>query len=303
MKESQSTSQSEFLTLRGRRIHVRCWQQDAAAPPLFLLHGWGDISATWQFVAEHLVAGWRVLAPDWRGFGLSQWNDDGYWFPDYVADLDALLQYYSPEAPARLVAHSMGGNVACLYAGLRPGRVAGLVNLEGIGMLDHTVEEATERYARWLDQVRDADGFRRYPDHAALAARLRRDNPRLSEAQAAFLASQLGEPVRGADGATEIRLAIDPAHRRINPVPYRLADAMAIWRHITAPVLWVTAEDSHVFKKFFDRESADYRQRLACFRDLRETLLRDCGHNMQHDQPLKVAQLVDEFFSSLERAP
>lgn len=298
MKESHS----EFLTLRGRRIHVRCWQDDPAAPPLFLLHGWGDISATWQFVAEHLAAGWRVLAPDWRGFGLSQWNDDGYWFPDYVADLDALLAHYSPEAPTRLVAHSMGGNVACLYAGLRPDRIAGLVNLEGVGMLDHAVEEAADRYARWLDQVREADDFRRYSDHAALAARLQRDNPRLSDAQAAFLAGQLGESVLRADGGSEIRLAIDPAHRRINPVPYRLADAMAIWRRITAPVLWVTADDSHLFKKFFARESADYRQRLACFRNLRETLLRDCGHNMQHDQPLKVAQLVDDFFSTRNRA-
>jgi pimeloyl-ACP methyl ester carboxylesterase len=33
---------------------------------------------------------WRVVAPDWRGFGLSEGNNDVYWFPDYIADLDAL---------------------------------------------------------------------------------------------------------------------------------------------------------------------------------------------------------------------
>lgn len=290
-------SQSEFLSLRGRRIHVRRWQDDPAAPLLVLLHGWGDISATWQFVVDHLAQGWRVLAPDWRGFGLSQWNNDSYWFPDYVADLDALLEHYSPAAPVRLVAHSMGGNVACLYAGLRPERVAGLVNLEGVGMIDHPVTEATERYARWLKQTHDARGFRVYPDHAALAARLQNDNPRLSGAQAAFLASHLGVEAVADDERREIRLAIDPCHRWVNPIPYRLQDVMAIWRQATAPVLWVTAADSHVFKKFFALDSEDYRQRVACFRDIREVTLADCAHNMQHDQPQRVAQLTDEFFA------
>ncbi len=45
---------------------------------------------------------------------------DGYWFPDYVADLDALLDHYAPDEPARLVGHSLGGNVVCAYAGARP---------------------------------------------------------------------------------------------------------------------------------------------------------------------------------------
>jgi len=290
-------SQSEFLSLRGRRIHVRCWQDDPTAPLLVMLHGWGDISATWQFVVDHLAQGWRVLAPDWRGFGLSQWNNDSYWFPDYVADLDALLEHYSPAAPVRLVAHSMGGNVACLYAGLRPERVAALVNLEGVGMIDHSLAEAAGRYARWLKQTHDARGFRVYPDHAALAARLQNDNPRLSGAQAAFLADHLGVEAVADDGQREIRLAIDPCHRWVNPIPYRLQDAMAIWRQATAPVLWVTAADSHVFKKFFALDSADYRQRVACFRDIREVTLADCAHNMQHDQPQEVAQLIDGFFT------
>jgi pimeloyl-ACP methyl ester carboxylesterase len=52
-----------------------------------------------------------------------------------------------------------------------------------------------------------------------------------------------------------------------------------------------------VFKKFFALDSEDYRQRVACFRDIREVTLADCAHNMQHDQPQKVAQLADEFFT------
>ncbi|AJP48889.1 hypothetical protein PG1C_11540 [Rugosibacter aromaticivorans] len=291
---------SKFLSLRGRHIHVRYWQDDPAAPLLVMLHGWGDISATWQFVVDALVRGWQVLAPDWRGFGLSQWNHDSYWFPDYVADLDALLEHCSPGTPVRLVAHSMGGNVACLYAGLRPERVAGLINLEGLGLPGRPATEAPAHYAQWLRQTRDVRGFRTYPDYAALAARLQNDNPRLSAAQAAFLAAHLGVEKATSDGQREIHLAIDPCHRWSNPIPYRLEEVMAIWRQVTAPVLWVTATESTAFKKLFAVDSADYRQRVACFQNIREVTLTDAGHNVQHDQPQKVAQLIDEFFLCTE---
>ncbi len=273
-------------------MHVRCWQDDTAAPLLVMLHGWGDVSATWQFVVDSLAQGWRVLAPDWRGFGLSQWNGDSYWFPDYVADLDALLEHYSPNAPARLVAHSMGGNVACLYAGLRPERVAGLVNLEGLGLPGRSPAEAPAQYAKWLLHTRDDQqkGFRSYPDYAALAARLQNDNPRLSLLWAEFLAASLGIEKTTSAGEPEIHLAIDPCHRWPNPVPYRVEEVMVIWRQVTAPVLWVTAAESYAIKQVFDVTSADYRQRVACFQQIREVMLPDAGHNMQHDQPQKVAQ-------------
>jgi len=298
-------SHSEFLSLRGRRVHVRCWPDDPSAPLLVMLHGWGDTSATWQFVVDSLAQGWRVLAPDWRGFGLSQWNGDSYWFPDYVADLDALLEHYSPNSPVRLVAHSMGGNVACLYAGLRPERVAGLVNLEGFGLPDCPATEAPIRYAKWLLQTRDVQGkgFRMYPDYAALAARLQNDNPRLSAARAEFLAAHLGVQKTGDNKQQGIHLAVDPCHRWPNPVPYRLAEAMAIWRQVTAPVLWVIAAESTTFKKYFDLKSADYRQHVECFRHIREVVLPDAGHNMQHDQPQKVAQWIDDFFTRGTIAP
>lgn len=118
-------SRSEFLAVRGRRYHLRIWGEDDA-PTLVVLHGWGDVSASFQFVVDELPGNWRVVAPDWRGFGLTQWNDGPYWFPDYLADLDALLEHYSPNEPARIVGHSMGAIVASLYAGVRPERIARL---------------------------------------------------------------------------------------------------------------------------------------------------------------------------------
>ncbi len=284
-------SRSEFLTIRGRRLHVRLWGSDTA-PMLVLLHGWCDVSASWQFVVDALEKDWRIVAPDWRGFGLSQWNNDVYWFPDYIADLDAVLLHYSPTEPVRLVGHSLGGNAACIYAGIRPERIGRLLNLEGLGLRRYQAEEAPERYANWLDQLRDTPSFRSYPDRAAFAARLQKENPRLGDDKACFLAAHLGED----DGAGGIRLAADPYHRWVNPIIYRVEEAMALWRRVTAPVLWVTAADSFVFKQLVVVDSADYRERIACFRDIREVAVEDCGHNLQHDQPERVARLIEEFF-------
>jgi pimeloyl-ACP methyl ester carboxylesterase len=140
-----------------------------ASPQLFLLHGWCDVSASWQFVVDALAGDWRIVAPDWRGFGLSEWNNDVYWFPDYIADLDALLHHYSPDesgAPGRPQPRRQRGLSFIRESGRRAWRK--LVNLEGLGLRRYTPDEAPGRYANWLDQLRDTPAFRSYPDRAGL---------------------------------------------------------------------------------------------------------------------------------------
>ena len=94
------------------------------APTLFMLHGWMDVSASFQFVVDALAGDWQVIAPDARGFGLSDWpvarqGGGHYWFHEYLGDLDALVDHYAPAGEVNLVGHSMGANVVCLYAGAR----------------------------------------------------------------------------------------------------------------------------------------------------------------------------------------
>ena len=216
---------SEFLDVRGRRIHVRIWGP-AAAPPLFLLHGWMDVSASFQFLVDALQREWRVIAPDWRGFGLSQWNHDAYWFPDYIADLDVLLNHYSPDRPAHLVGHSLGGNAACLYAGICPERVASVATLEGFGLYVGSLTDAPDRYRKWLDQLRAGPASNRYADRAEFAARLQRGNSRLKQAQADFLALHLGQEAED----RSIVVAADPHHKLLGPTVYHLEDSQACWR-------------------------------------------------------------------------
>lgn len=284
--------ESLFIEARGLRHHVRRWSAEGpATQTVILLHGWMDCSASFQFVVDCLPASWNLLAPDWRGFGLSERSGaDCYWFPDYLADLDALLDALVPEGTVDLVAHSMGGNIATLYAGVRPSRVRRLVNLEGVGLPETRADQAPERYRDWLDELKAGARLADYPSREAVAARLMKNNPRLRAEQAAFLALHWGvETPQG-----RFALAADPAHRLVNPVLYRLEEVLAVWRQIEAQVLWVLSEHAGSWHAFV-REPA-YRERLAAIRRLRETTIAGAGHMMHHDQPEALARLIEEFF-------
>lgn len=271
------------------RYHVRRWGTPGA-PRLFVVHGWMDSSASFQFMVDALKADWDIIAPDWRGYGLSQRQQRPYWFAEYLGDLDALLGHYSPDEPVRLVGHSMGGNIASLYAGVRPQRVSRLANLEGFGLQPTSPEEAPERYAKWLDQLRAGASLRRHAGREALAERLRKENPRLTTERSLFLVDHMGEAV---EGGWQVRA--DAHHRMVNPVLYRIEEAMACWRRVTAPVLWVAGAQSPLLAKF-DANEAHYRARIACFATLSEARLDDAGHMLQHDQPEKLADLLEAFF-------
>jgi len=284
-------SESLFVPVRGLRYHCRCWGA-ADAPKLFMMHGWMDVSASFQFLVDSLRGDWRVIAPDWRGFGLTEWTrGSSYWFPDYFADLDGLLEHFHPGEPATLVGHSMGGNVAAMYAGIRPERVAKLVDLEGLGLAGAGPGKAPGRYARWLDELtREAPGFRDYDTFESLAERLRGNNSRLSHERALFLARHWGRAKP--DGRVE--LASDPAHKLVNPVLYRVEEAMACWRKATARVLWVEGAESKA-SEFLKVSSADLAERKQCFEKLTERVIPEAGHMLHHDQPERLASVIEEF--------
>lgn len=285
-------SASHFLQIRGLRYHVRRWAVPGA-PKMVLLHGWMDVSASFQFLVDALKDDWDVYAPDWRGYGLTEWGrSDCYWFPDYIADLDFLLQEIDSEKPVNLVGHSLGGNVAALYAGVRPDRVARFANLEGFGMAPTRSEQAPKRYARWLEELRDPPAFRPYESFSELAARLQASNKKLTLDKAEFLARHWGKEVEGKG----VVLRSDPAHKIVNPVLYRYEEVRACWQEVTAPVLWVDAAESETLKRL-KLSAVDLAERRAAFRDLRHVTVPDAGHMLHHDQPQAVARLLEEFLA------
>ena len=288
-------SRSEFHPVRGLRYHVRIWDPVPDRPldgTLVLLHGWMDVSASFQFLVDAFARNWRVIAPDWRGFGLTDRpGADSYWFPDYLADLDILLDALLPEQPVDLVAHSMGGNAATLYAGVRPHRVRRLVNLEGLGMQATRPEQAPGRYARWIDEIKHGARLRDYGSRAEVAERLVQNNPRLTPDKAAFLAEHWALPT--ADG--RFQLAGDPAHKIVNAQLYRVEEVLACWRAVSADVLLVVANKSERWHAFLHTE--EFRLRKLALRSLRTEIVDGAGHMLHHDQPEAVARLVEDFIA------
>jgi pimeloyl-ACP methyl ester carboxylesterase len=286
-------SRSQFLSLRGLRHHVRTWDADPArecAGTLVLLHGWMDVSASFQFVVDAFARNWRVFAPDWRGYGLTDRTQaDCYWFPDYLGDLDQLLDALVPDEPALLVGHSMGGNVATLYAGVRPDRVRKLVNLEGMGLPATRADEAPARYARWLDELKQPQSIRDYASREEAAQRLLDKDPRLAPGFAAFLAEHWVRPA--VDGRLEV--AGDPAHKVVNPTLYRVDEVLACWREVRAAVLLVYSGASDRWHAFV--QTPEYQERLRALRSLATARIEDSGHMLHHDQPAEVARLIEEF--------
>jgi pimeloyl-ACP methyl ester carboxylesterase len=281
----------EHIQVRSLRIGVRRWGC-ADAPRLFFLHGWMDSSPTFQFLVDALQGAWQVIAPDWRGYGASQWLSHPYWFPDYYADLHAILAHYSDE-PVCLVGHSMGGNIASIYAGLRPERVSRLVMMDFLGLPVPTDADGSRPLGHWLDEVFKTPTLRTYPSHEALAQRLMAANPRLTPARAGFLSRAVSCTTE--DGL--VSMACDPWHRVPAPTLYRVEDAMASWQRVTAPVLMLLADEGYVQQRFASQPD-EFQRRLRCFQHHQMLTITDASHNLQHDQPEQVAAALENFLQT-----
>ena len=276
------------LQLRGLQHRVLQWGP-VEAPPVLLLHGFQDCADTFQFFVDAMPAEWHFIAPDLRGFGGTQWTNQPYWFPDYLADFEALLDHFALHESVRVIGHSMGGNVAMLYAGIRPQRMSAVVSLEGFGLRRSSAERAPTRYVEWLDQLSRPPAHSTYASVEDLAQKLLRRNPRLTPDRARFVAAAWLRP-----GAKRFDLRFDPWHRLVNPIPYRREEAEACWRRITAPVLSVLGGESE-HRRALDVEGDTQRFHEALAR-VTVADLAGVGHMLHHEAPVLVAEVINRWF-------
>ena len=282
--QPKAVREERRLVIRG--VDYCLYEWGSADSPLFVyLHGWGDTGATFQFVVDALHAGWRVIAPDWRGFGRSPCRSTSYWFPDYLADLHALLEAVSPDTPVRLVGHSMGANVAALFAGTFPERVGAFVNIEGFGLPDSKPADAPSRYRGWIEAAIGRPTFADYDDLAALATRISKRHPGMTTSEAMFVAKEWGS--QEADG--KVRLRADPVHKLPNPVLYRRAEAEACWQAATAATLLVMGGQSR-----FARE-LPHASGAPMFVDAETVVIEDAGHMLHFEAPAALAAAIEDF--------
>ena len=297
-------STNSWVPLRGCQYHVRQWGAPVAgATPLVLAHGWMDVAASYQFMVdaftEAFVQQRPIIAFDWRGYGLTQAPaTDSYWFPDYLGDLDALLDTLYPDQTIDLIGHSMGGNVVMMYAGARPERIRRLVNLEGFGMPATRPAQAPSRMGQWLDELKAQrqghNDLKTYTHAGGVAARLMKTNPRLSQDKADWLAQHWARP--GADG--QWRILGDAAHKVINPYLYHVEETLATYSRITCPVLAVEASDDSLGLWWKGKYTLDeYHERLKSVPQVQVARIENAGHMLQHDQPELLAHMLENFLT------
>jgi pimeloyl-ACP methyl ester carboxylesterase len=127
-------------------VHLRTLDRGSARPdePVFILiHGLASNCRMYDGVATHLAErGYRSIAVDLRGHGLSSKPDDGYDFSTVCRDVIGVLDHF--ELPrAVLVGQSWGGNIVVHAAHEHPGRVVGSVAIDGGAF------EMSRRFATW----------------------------------------------------------------------------------------------------------------------------------------------------------
>jgi pimeloyl-ACP methyl ester carboxylesterase len=300
MYQARRPFRSETLAIRKLPYHVLLWGEPAPhKTPLVLVHGWMDVAASYQFMVDALSADHFIIAPDWRGFGKTPSNGaDSFWFPDYLADLDFLLDHFSPGAPVNLVGHSMGGNVAMLYAGVRPERVRRLINLEGFGMPATVPAQAASRYVRWMDELkqlhRGALDMRPYDSLEGVARRLIKTNPRLPQDKAEWLAGHWA--TRNAQGQWVIQG--DPAHKISSAHLYRADEVHTIHQRISMPALAVIASDDSLSQWWNGSYTlAEFHERMRAIPHLKTERIDNSGHMLHHDQPEALARLIEDFIA------
>lgn len=101
--------------------------EKGAGAPFVFLHGIGGGASSWTWIltAPAFAPSYRVIVPDWVGWGSSAHPERPILFEDYVASLEALLDHIG--RPATVVAQSLACGFAMAVAERRPDLIARLV--------------------------------------------------------------------------------------------------------------------------------------------------------------------------------
>lgn len=281
-------SSNTFISQR-LRLHYVDWG-NTDKPPLLLVHGGRDHCRSWDWTAEALREDWHIIAMDHRGHGDSQWTEDGnYRTMDLVYDVAQLIhQLYL--APVTIVSHSWGANTSLRYAGLFPENVRKIVAIEGL--FPTPEREAMMKNVPFARRVRDFIGEkrkaagrlpRRYPTLEDAYARMKGENPYLTDEQARHLTRHGIN--RNEDGTFSWKF--DP-HLNVDGAPYDITieQRNELWKAITCPTLLLNGADSWAGNPIENGM-------IEHFRNAEVIEFENAGHWLHHDQ-------FDKFIATLK---
>lgn len=271
-------------------LHYLEWG-DKNAPVLVLLHGGADHAHSWDELAATLSPRWRVIAPDLRGHGDSDWSPDAaYSILDYVTDLKMLWSHCQLQQ-ATIVAHSMGGKIALHFAAAYPEAILKLIAIEGVDMLPPSLAPLHERPAAkrlryWIDEriATNARQARHYPSLEDALKRMISAHPQLPADVARHLT--IHGTRRNDDGSLSWKF--DNHIRAVSAVDFRGREYADMLGEIRCPVLLVNGKDSWVPDPVATGRIDDFRAAQA-------VTLAGAGHWVQHDQPAAFLAALEHF--------
>jgi pimeloyl-ACP methyl ester carboxylesterase len=269
---------NSFVSQRLRLHYVDWGNPDA--PPLILLHGGQDHCRNWDWVAQDLRRDYHIIAPDLRGHGDSAYSPSGdYSMSAYVYDLAQLI-HQKRLAPVRIIAHSLGGNIALRYTGVYPDTVSKLVAIEGMGpspamLKERAARRVGKRMRDWIEEKRALAGRtpRRYSSIDEALARMQAENRHLTPEQARYLT--VHGISQNEDGTYSWKF--DNYVRSWSPADLTTDEMQELWGDITCPTLLVYGRESWA-------SNPEEDGRLQYFKNARVAAFEGAGHWVHHDR-------------------
>jgi len=239
---------SEFLSVRGLRLHYLDWGNHGA-PPLVCVHGYTSSAQAFNAPARQLLERFHVIVPDVRGHGESAWSPEGaYQYRDQAADLAAIAELLGL-ARFSLIGTSMGGIIAMTYAGEHSERLARLI----INDIGPDAETGSQRITQMVGSrpdefatLEDAVAYRRQMSPIVAGRRLE-DQEELA----------LGVLRRRADGRWVWKMDPQYVQQRVAPGPPVRPPLWPVLQRVSCPTLVVWGEDSDVLSEPQARRMAE----------------------------------------------
>lgn len=257
-----------MLNANGMALQVE--QRGAGSPALVFLHYWGGSSRSWRHIADRLVADFRTVTFDQRGWGRSSAPTTGYALADYADDAQALITALDLERYI-LVGHSMGGKIAQLLASRRPRGLMGLALIAPAPPVPLALPlearqamvrayETPESVATTVTQILAPNGL----------------NP-------ADFAAVMADSLAGA-----------PRAREAWPLGASQEDISPLLARIAVPALVISGEQDRV-----DPPGLLARELLPRLPQAQLHVLPNAGHLLPYEAPGAVAALLKDFALSL----
>lgn len=274
------------------KLHYVEWG-DSDAPVLLMIHGMRDHCRNWDWVASDLSKEYRVIAPDLRGHGDSDWMVGGsYYFTDFVADINQLIKQTTREdQKISIMCHSFGGSVGLYYAGIFPEKVEKIIAIEGLGpppQFIQAMQKTTvqERMANWMDSIHKLSSRlpKKYPTLEDAIARMHEENSHLSDEQARHLS--VHGLNQNEDGTWTWKF--DNYLRVMSPIRMSNKDQETLWSRVTCPILLVNGEKSWALPPQKDN-------RAKLFPNAEFYSFKNAGHWLHHDKLEEFINLSRQF--------